>query len=243
MSRIIVDNAAQQDTDAITTTSTKDSDPGNAVVTKDWIDRLVAPGGILDLSVMKSDIANAKAKISQLENSLALATTKLNSMVNQLDSVVRVANDNKAAIQANNENLIRRISALESKITREFLTKVEAANTYVTLAQMPYRLKLFIYDAKNMTPVYNPHNMRVLRGSANYIRIWTMEKEHPAGLVWNHSKESQCSVFWDNGYGDYPDMPGSGPWEGIAFFQGGTSMPVGELPHWMTFLCICRRDA
>ena len=90
-----------------------------------------------------------------------------------------------------------------------------------------------------MTPVYNPHNMRVLRGSSNYIRVWSMEKDHPAGIVWNHSKESQCSVFWDNGVGDYPDMPGSGPWEGIAFFQGGASMPAGELPHWITFLFIC----
>ena len=242
MSKIIVDTSAQQDGDAIQTVSTKDSDPGNAVVTKDWIDKLVAPGGILDLSVMKSEIANAKTKISQLENSLALATTKLNSMVNQLDSVVRVANDNKVAIQSNNENLIRRISELESRITREFLTKIDAANTYVTQAQMPYRLKLLIYDAQYMTPVYNPHNMRVLRGSSNYIRVWPMEKDHPAGIVWNHSKESQCSVFWDNGVGDYPDMPGSGPWEGIAFFQGGTSMPVGELPHWITFLFICIKE-
>ena len=37
MSKIIVDTSAQQDGDAIQTVSTKDSDPGNAVVTKDYL--------------------------------------------------------------------------------------------------------------------------------------------------------------------------------------------------------------
>lgn len=57
MSKIIVDNATQQDTDAITTTSTKDSDPANTVVTKDYLSSKIAAIPKLD-AYTKTEVNN-----------------------------------------------------------------------------------------------------------------------------------------------------------------------------------------